>query len=83
MRSPGRSSETTRAVFLVLLAFAVLVTAGCGPREVGSVKPLIGAERGIKPGFGPQSIQSRGGTLGPGRFQPQPNPKRVRAKVAR
>jgi hypothetical protein len=61
-----RFVKVVRLAPILSLGIGLLVVAGCGPPEAGSVKLPEELRRGTKPRYGPGAVKAGTRLLGPG-----------------
>jgi hypothetical protein len=67
--------KAARFARLPALGIGLLVVAGCGPPEAGSVKLPAELRQGAKPGYGPVGAKAATRPLGVGLFRVEPKTK--------
>ena len=73
-RSAGRI-EVARFRLLIPLGLGLLVVAGCGPPEAGTVKLPAELRQGARLGYGPGAAKAGMSPPGPGQFRVEPKTK--------
>jgi hypothetical protein len=75
MPMSSRFLKVVRIAPILSLGLGLLLVAGCGPPEAGSVKLPAELSRGAKPGYGPGAAKAETRQLGPGQFRVEPKTK--------
>jgi hypothetical protein len=72
--------KVARIAPILSLGLGLLVVAGCGPPEAGSVKLPADFKRSGPMGYGPAASKGTSSGLAPGQFRPEPRPAAAKAR---